>query len=205
MRRHRWLILASSSVLVFLAGCQGVAGATSGSPGTSNPCSADDVRQVVEHFIDAFNRGDLAQLDRLVSANRFAWYSTHAPGERYNAEAKDRSTLAAYFAARHQQHEHLALVSLDVTYTSTLNAGFWFRVTRSSDDGLPATRYTGKGEVQCSPMPISLVVWSMDPDPWSPVELLPAAAALILVTAAIGAILLWRRRTSAQRGVHVRT
>jgi hypothetical protein len=111
----------------------------------------------------------------------------------------------AYFAARHQQHEHLALISLDVTYTSTINAGFWFRVTRRSDDGLPPTRYTGKGEVQCSPMPISLTVWAMGPEPWSPVELLPAAAALILVTAAIGAILLWRRRTSAQRGVHVRT
>jgi hypothetical protein len=54
-------------------------------------------------------------------------------------------------------------------------------------------------------MPISLTVWAMGPEPWSPVELLPAAAALILVTAAIGAILLWRRRTSAQRGVHVRT
>jgi hypothetical protein len=204
MRRHRWLILASSSVLVFLAGCQGVAGATSGSPGTSNPCSTDDVRQVVEHFIDAFNRGDLAQLDQLVYA-RFSLYATNAPGERLNAQAHDRDNLMAYFAARHQQHEHLALISLDVTYTSTLNAGFWFRVTRRSDDGLPPTRYTGKGEVQCSPMPISLTVWAMGPEPWSPVELLPAAAALILVTAAIGAILLWRRRTSAQRGVHVRT
>jgi hypothetical protein len=65
-------------------------------------------------------------------------------------------------------------------------------------------RYGGKGEVQCSPSPISLTVWSMGPEPWSPIELLPEAAAVILLAATLGAILLWRRR-SAQRRVHVRT
>ena len=133
MGSRRWLILASSAVLVLVAACQGVSGATSGSPGTSNPCSTNDVRRVVGRFIDAFNRGDLAQLDLLVSDQLFAWYSTDAPGQRFNAEAKDRSTLLAYFAARHQQHEHLELISLDVTYVSTLKAGFWFRATRRSD------------------------------------------------------------------------
>jgi hypothetical protein len=203
MRRHRWLILASSSVLVFLAGCQGVAGVTSGSPGTSNPCSTDDVRQVVEHFIDAFNRGDLARLDQLVY-QPFSTYATNAPGERLNAQAHDREGLMAYFAGRHQQHEHLELISMDVTYANSVDAGFWFRVRRSADDGLVPSRYTGKGGVQCATMPISLTVWAMGPDPWSPIELLPAAAALILLAAAIGMVLLWRRR-SAQRRVHVRT
>jgi hypothetical protein len=201
MGRHRWLILASSSVLVFLAGCQGIAGATSGS-GTSNPCSTNDVRQVVERFIDAFNRGDLAQLDQLVSDQLFSWYSTDAPGQRFNAEAKDRGTLMAYFAARHQQHEHLALNSLDITFTNDRAGGFAFSLTRSADDGLPPTRYGGKGEVQCAIRPISVGVWSMARWPWSPIDLLPQAAAVILLGAAIGTILLWRRR-SAQRRVHV--
>jgi hypothetical protein len=202
MGRRRWLILASGSVLVFLAGCQGVAGATSGSSGTSNPCTATDVHQVVNRFIDAFNRGDLAQLDHLVSDQLFSWYSTDAPGQRFNAEAEDRGTLMAYFAARHQQHERLTLNSLDVGFTNDRAGGFAFSVTRSADDGLPPTRYGGKGEVQCAIKPISLSVWSMARWPWSPIELLPEAAAVILLIAAIGAILLWRRR-SAKRRVHV--
>jgi hypothetical protein len=180
MVRRRWLMLASSSVLVLVAACQGVPGATSGSPGRSNPCSTNDVRQVVERFIVAFNRGDLAQLDLLVSDQLFSWYSTDAPGQRFNAEAKDRGTLMAYFA------------------------GFTFSVTRSADDGLPPTRYGGKGEVQCAIRPISLALWSMAPWPWSPIELLPEAAALILLGATVGAVLIWRRR-SAQRRMQVRT
>jgi hypothetical protein len=202
MGRRRWLILASSTVLVFLAGCQGVAGATSGSSGPSNPCTTTDVRQVVEHFIDAFNRGNLAQLDQLVSDQLFSWYSTDAPGERFNAEARDRGTLLAYFVARHQQHERLVMNSLDVGFTNDRAGGFVFSLTRSADDGLPPTRYGGKGEVECAIKPISLSVWSMARQPWSPIELIPLAAAVILVIAAIGAILVWRRR-SAKRRVHV--
>jgi hypothetical protein len=203
MGRARWLILVSSSALAVLAGCQGGPGAGSASAGTSNPCTTSDIRQVAEHFIDAFNRGDLAQLDQLVY-QRFSTYATNAPGERLNAQAHDRDNLMAYFAARHEHHEHMELISLDVTYTSSADAGFWFRVRRSADDGLPPTRYTGKGGVQCATRPISLTVWAMGPDPWSPIELLPVAAALILVTTASGALLLWRRR-SAQRHVHVKT
>jgi hypothetical protein len=62
----------------------------------------------------------------------------------------------AYFAARHQQHEHLELISMDITYTNSSEAGFWFQVRRSADDGLPPSRYTGKGGVQCATVPISL-------------------------------------------------
>jgi len=139
-----------------------------------------------------------------VSDQLFSWYSTDAPGQRFNADAKDRSTLVTYFAARHQQHERLALNSLDVTFTSDRAGGFVFRLTRSADDGLPPTRYGGKGEVQCAIRPISLAVWSMARRPWSLLELLPEALALVVLVAAIGTILLWRRR-SAQRRVHVVT
>jgi hypothetical protein len=197
MSRWLWRVVATGwllVLLVLLAGCQRLQGATSGSP--PSPCTAQDVRHVVERFIGAFNLGDIVQLDQLVSSQQFVWYSTDAPGQRLNAEADDRGNLMAYFAARHGQHERLALISLDVTYTNPRQGGFWFRVTRSADDGLPPTRYTGKGEVQCATMPISLTVWSMAPSPWSPIELLPEAAALVLVGAAIGATVWWRRRTS---------
>jgi hypothetical protein len=202
MGSRRWLILASSSVLVLVAACQGVPGATSGSPGASNPCSTNDVTQVVGRFIDAFNRGDLAQLDVLVSDQLFAWYSTDAPGPRFSTEAKDRSTLVAYFAARHQQHEHLVLNSLDVTFTNDRAGGFTFSVTRSADDALRPSRYDGKGEVQCAIRPISLAVWAMARRPWLPIDLLPEAAAVILLSAMAGVVLLWRRR-SAQRRMYV--
>ena len=44
-------------------------------------------------------------------------------------------------------------------------------------------------------MPSSLTVWAMGPSPWSPIELLPEAAAVILIAAGVGGIVLWRRRS----------
>jgi hypothetical protein len=181
-------------VLGLLAGCQ--LAATSASPANPNQCTPHGVRQVVERFIDAFNGGDIAQLDQLVTQQQFVWYATDSPGERVNAEASNRDNLMAYFAERHRQHEHLVLNSLDVTFTDATRGGLWARLTRSADDGLPPTRYSSKGEVQCSTTPNSLTVWAMGRSPWSPIELLPEAAALILIAAGVGGILLWRRRTT---------
>jgi hypothetical protein len=181
------VIVAIGALPVLLAGCQGATG------NTPNECTPEKVHQVVQRFVAAFNRGDIAQLDQLVSDQRFVWYATDAPGQRFNAEADDRSTLMTYFAARHRQHERLVLNSVNVTFTAGSRAGFWFRLTRSADDGLPPTPYSGKGEIQCATAPSSLTVWAMDPQPWSPLErLLQAAPALILVAAAIGAIIVWR-------------
>jgi hypothetical protein len=197
MGRRFWLIAASCTLVGLLAGCQ--VGVISGSPATPNRCTPQGVRQVVERFIDAFNLGDIAQLDRLVSQQpQFLWYATDAPGQRFDAEAQARDNLMAYFAARHRQHDHLVLNSLDVTFTDATRGGLWAHLTRSADDRLPPTRYVSKGEVQCSTMPSSLTVWAMGRSPWSPVELLPEAAALVLIAAGIGGIVLWRRRTAAR-------
>jgi hypothetical protein len=154
------------------------------------------VRQTVERFTDAFNRGDLAQLDQLVSKQYFSWYSTNAPGERLNAAAYDRTTLIAYFAARHQQHERLDLEFLDVQFISAERAGFTFRLTRSSDDGLRPTTYEGKGELECAVRPIGLAVWSMAPALWwPPYELLPEIGVVALIVAALGGFFFWRLRS----------
>ncbi len=195
MSKALWRFVASSSLLGLLAGCQ--VGATSGSPANPQECTPQKVRQVVERFTDAFNRGDIAQLDRLVSRQpQFVWYATDAPGQRFNAEADDRENLMAYFAARHRLHERLVLNSLDVTFTTATTGGLWAHLTRSADDGLPPTRYVSKGEIQCSTMPSSLIVWAMGRYPWSPIELLPEAAALIMIAAGVGGIVLWRRRSA---------
>lgn len=194
MSKGLWRLMACSSLLGLLAGCQ--LGATSGSPANSSDCTPQGVRQVVERFIDAFNRGDLAQLDQLVSQQQFVWYATDAPGQRLNGEATNRDNLMAYFAERHRQQEHLLLNSLDITFTDARRGGFWAHLTRSADDGLPPTRYSSKGEIQCATTPSSLTVWAMGRMPWSPIELLPEAAALILITAGIGGVVLWRRRTT---------
>ena len=195
MSRGLWRVVVSGSLLGLLAGCQ--VAATSGSPANSNQCTPQGVHQVVQRFIDAFNRGDIAQLDSLVSQQpQFVWYATDAPGQRLNAEAYDRENLMAYFAARHRQHEHLVLNSLDVTFTNASRGGLWAHLTRSADDGMPPTRYVSKGEIQCSTMPSSLTVWAMGRSPWSPIELLPEAGAAILIAAGVGGILLWRRRSA---------
>jgi hypothetical protein len=187
-------VVAIGSLLGLLAGCQ--VGAAPGSPTSPNQCTPQGVRQVVERFIDAFNRGDIAQLDQLVSQQLFVWYATDSPGERPNAEASNRDNLMAYFADRHRQHEHLVLNSLDVTFTNASRGGLWAHLTRSADDGLPPTRYSSKGEVQCTTTPSSLTVWAMGRSPWSPIELLPEVAALILIATGIGGIVLWRRRSA---------
>ena len=193
MSRVLWRVVASGSLLGLLAGCQ--VAAASGSDVNPNQCTSERIHQVVERFIDAFNRGDTAQLDRLISRQQFAWYATDAPGQRFDAAADDRENLMAYFAARHRQHERLVLNSLDITFTGATRGGLWAHLTRSADDGLPPTRYVSKGEIQCSTMPSSLTVWAMGRYPWSPIELLPEAAALILIGAGIGGIVLWRRRS----------
>lgn len=192
MSRGVWRLVASGSLFGLLAGCQ--VGATSGSTANPNQCTPQGVHQVVERFIDAFNRGDIALLDQLVSQQQFVWYATDSPGQRLNAEATNRDDLMAYFAERHRQHEHLVLNSLDITFTNASKGGFWGHLTRSADDGLPPTRYSSKGEVQCATVPSSLTVWAMNRMPWSPIELLPDAAALILIAVGIGGVVLWRRR-----------
>jgi hypothetical protein len=189
--------VASGGLLLTLTSCQLVPGETSAA--LDKQYTDHTVRQLVDRFIAAFNRGDLAQLDQLfaVPENGFNWYATDAPGQRLNAEADNRGSLMAYFAARHLQHEHLVLRSLDVTFTDGGRGGFWFRLTRSADDGLPPTAYNGKGEVQCMFAPGSITVWAMDPYSWSPIELLPEAAAALLLLAVAGvAVGVWRRRAA---------
>jgi hypothetical protein len=78
-------------------------------------CTSDQVNRLVSDFFDAFNAGNLTELDRLFAKGPdFQWYSTDAPGKRLQGEASDRSSLVGYFDARHDSGEQLTLRPLPV-------------------------------------------------------------------------------------------
>ena len=77
------------------------------------------------------------------------WYSTDAPGERFNEDAYDRSTLVRYFAARHARGERLVLrwfrFNGNTNGSGDPYGNFQYTLVRSADD-LEPTRYHGKGQ-----------------------------------------------------------
>jgi hypothetical protein len=161
-------------------------------------CSAGS-RQLVESFLDGFNRGDAPQLDRLFAGpGLFGWYSTDAPGERINDDAKDRSSLMEYFAQRHNHHERLELRSFQFKGTSSSGRGnFEFELIRSADEGLASAPYGGKGAFDCQESPFRLVVWSMAREPFLRSDL-PIYLSLIVLIALAGGTALYRLRRRAR-------
>ena len=80
-------------LVVFLAACGGHSSpAAAPDPATLTPptpaCSREEVTRLVERFLDAFNRGDSAQLARFFGL-RFEWYSVTDRGR----ESEDRHFL----------------------------------------------------------------------------------------------------------------
>jgi hypothetical protein len=121
-------------------------------------CTRLEVRGVFFRFVDVFNRGDLQRLDRIFArAPDFQWYSTQAPGERFNESAKNRSSLIPYFAERHALGERLKVRS----FRWNGGGNFEYGLVRSAHD-LEPTRYYGKGAAHCyANLPDTIFVWSM--------------------------------------------
>jgi hypothetical protein len=125
-------------------------------------CDEAAVRPVVEHFVASFNAGETAAVEQLLApVSRFQWYSTTAPGERFDPQARDRSSLLEYVAARHAQHERLELTRLKFNAIAAGYANFDFELVRTADDGLPPTDFHGKGALDCLTWPATVAVWSM--------------------------------------------
>lgn len=145
-------VVAATAALALWAGA-----VVTGSGAAAAGCEA---RPVVEDFIAALNRGDLARLDQLFAADGegWNWYSVgDLAGQRLRAASMDRSTLAAYFASRLAQHEQLRLVRID----ENGNGNFGMLLVRRADDlrgGEPVQR-NGKGWVSCATGKIG--VWSL--------------------------------------------
>jgi hypothetical protein len=143
-----------------------------GDPGTLPPgCQPEEVMRLVMRFFDAVNRGDLAQIDRLFAigagpAGRKpqGWYSVDysPPGQATRQFAAfTQSELLAYFRERHEQHEQLRLVSLQVR-SPTWHGGVdvTYLLGRHADDIIGEERsYGGKGAINCARQQI--FVWSM--------------------------------------------
>lgn len=148
---------------MLLAGCATSQG-TASPVADSQACTESSTRQVVDSFIDAFNKGDIARLDQLFPD--FVLYATDAPGEFSSPQPRSRSDLMTYFTQRHQIHERLNLESFVFHLSSTGGGGFEFEVTRSADDGLAPTPYGGKGGVSCRTTPHTLFLWAMGREPY---------------------------------------
>jgi hypothetical protein len=127
-------------------------------------CSAHATRNLVRRFLAAFDRGDRAELARLLAPSaEFGWYAVNGPpGERIQDAAKNRSTLLAYLARRHAHSERLTLERFRFAGYSLGKDQFAFEAMRSADDlGVP-TRYGGKGAVNCWGHG-GIAVWAMGP------------------------------------------
>jgi hypothetical protein len=137
-------------------------------------CDTNTAVQIVTRYIDAFNAGDQATLDRLfapmLGRYSFEWYSSteDTPGSpdfrHINVEL--RQHLLAYFAERHQHGERLQLrdVGLTAAPTDPRRGERLFTLRRTADDippalGGPDHLATGKGTIDCGTR--TIMVWSM--------------------------------------------
>jgi hypothetical protein len=151
--------LAATCILL-AAGLVSTCGVASGAHSAFPVCSDAQVRNLVAQHIAAFNRGDRTKLDQLWERDRFAWYSTLAPGERSGEAAKRRSTLLRYFADRHAHHERLRVRTLKINGPSNGYGNFEYRLWRTADELPAALAVVGKGAITCGEKP-RLAVWSM--------------------------------------------
>lgn len=181
------------ATVTLLSGCAPSQG-TASSVGDGPACTESSTRQVVDSFIDAFNKGDVARLNDLLPD--FLSYATDAPGEFSSPQPRSRSDVIAYFTQRHQVHERLKLESFGFHIESTGAGGFEFEVTRSADDLAP-TPYDGKGAVWCRTNPHNLMLWVMGREGYLrarlPVYGLVATLALAIIAAGV-AIAVRRKR-----------
>jgi hypothetical protein len=140
-------------------------------------CRPGAVGGLVLTFLDAFNRGDLEALDRLVAPDGerrldFKWYSLNESDEgvrrppRTNVAVYARADFLAYAAQRHRSNEGLTLVFMrsSTPQSDGREVGIVFIVRREADDlpdrlGGRERLATGKGAFDCSEG--RMVVWSM--------------------------------------------
>ena len=133
-------------------------------------CSKERTKRVVTSFVRAYNRGDLARLERLWAQEPdFQWYFVDDEREQ---DAEDRVNLPLYFDERARLGDHLELRRLSVNENGT---DFAFKLRRTTDDERAGAEglFHGKGaarDVLALPTPEDpiptqkclLIVWAMD-------------------------------------------
>lgn len=129
-------------------------------------CRIQATSSTVRRFIDAFNAGDVARLDRLIaSRGRFGGYTVYGrPGKRTGKTARARSTLLRYLISRHRHTERLVLTRLVPSTRSQDARMYWLELVRTADDIDPSVLYVGHASVTCS-RPHRLANWTIKPNP----------------------------------------
>jgi hypothetical protein len=152
-------------------------------------CRPRRVADLVDEFVDAFNRGDTERLSRLFfisegpsppdfstsSSSTWSWYSVSEVGPGGKVErgftTYDQAEMLSYFARRHGHGERLELLRVDVAGSGLLgnpdNVGIIYALTRKADDlppglGGPDGVAFGKGSINCERQQI--FTWSMETD-----------------------------------------
>jgi hypothetical protein len=131
-------------------------------------CTLEETIGTLTTFLQAFNRGDAAELAGFFPSavayphtdrRGFQWYSV--TDENGHFVTYDPAELPAYFAARHQRHEALHLLELEVAASWHPGVDLAFRLSRQADD-LQLHEMVGKGAMYCDDQ--TIFVWSMAQD-----------------------------------------
>ena len=121
------------------------------------PCDAGATREVVGAFLVAYNTGADDMVTRFIAGEgQFQWYGDPSRQYPQDPAATDRSSLAGYFAYRHQLGDRLELAALRFNGTSNGNANFAFVLVHIAR-GEPSKQAEGKGAMDC--VSRKLVVW----------------------------------------------
>jgi len=152
---------STRSALLALATLAAAAAVATSDHGAAATCSA---RPVVDAFVGAFNRGDLAAADDLFAREGEGWvwyFSNDRSGRRLGPAASRRDTLRGYLAERIRRHETFRLLRFE----EGGDGNFTFLLRRRADD-LRAVERVGKGWVSCSTGKIG--VWGIGGAPAPP-------------------------------------
>jgi hypothetical protein len=127
-------------------------------------CTAARTRAALGEFVQAFNAGEFHRLNALFAGpSWFRWYSSGAPGERYDPKAQKRSTLIGYFRARHRQSDRLRIVSFQFNGNTTGYGNFEWKMRRSAADLHNGAwfRTDAKGAVLCRTRSVHFIAMSV--------------------------------------------
>jgi hypothetical protein len=127
-------------------------------------CTVMQTRSSLVSFIAAFNAGAYRRLDGMFAGpSWFRWYSSSAPGMRFDPQAQMRNTLVAYFRARHAQRERLRLVSFKFNGNSLGYGNFIWKMKRSAGDFRAGAWFTveAKGAALCEGASTRFIVMSV--------------------------------------------
>ena len=127
-------------------------------------CTMRETRAAFVSFSGAFNTGDYRRLNTLFAGPAwFRWYSSSAPGARFDPQARQRNTLMAYFRARHAQRDRFRLLSFTFNGNALGYGNFVWKMERSAADFRAGARFTveAKGAAVCEGASARFIVMSV--------------------------------------------